>query len=188
MNNNAVAALLGLNILITGGLGALLLTSKNEAAKAPEVKVDLTQLEKPLAKVGADIDQLTSTVQRFSTSYVQYDFLKREMDRLAVIDQTIGVRAQATAAAKNDENAEEADKVIGQLSNLSGQVKGQLQTRRQTMLKLISNLEKQLAQISGTPIAQPQQRQVVRRAPQPQTVPEKSEAPAPQADPAPAAE
>ena len=158
MNSNAIAAFLALNILITGGLGYLVVTGQQNApdkaamatATPAEIKIDVSSMEKPLAELTDKVDQLNQTVQRFSTSYVQYDFLKREMDRLSVVDQSIGVRAQATAASKTDKNAEEVDEVIGKLSTLSQQVKGQLQTRRQTMLKLISGLEKELASISGT--------------------------------------
>lgn len=158
MNSNAIAAFLALNILITGGLGYLVISGQKQdpvaeksAAPTPaEIKIDVSAMEAPLAQLTDKVDQLNQTVQRFSTSYVQYDFLKREMDRLSVADQSIGVRAQATAATKNDKNAKEVDEVIGKLSNLSQQVKGQLQTRRQTMLKLISGLENELASISGS--------------------------------------
>ena len=162
MNSTAIAAFLALNILITGGLGYLVVTGQKKAQTAAtesiptEIKVDISSMEQPLAELTDKVDQLNQTVQRFSTSYVQYDFLKREMDRLSVVDQTIGVRAQATAASKTDKNAKEVDEVIGKLSTLSQQVKGQLQTRRQTMLKLISGLEKELASISGTPLPVPQ--------------------------------
>ena len=115
-----------------------------------EINVDTSSIQEPLAELTDKVDQLNHTVQRFSTSYVQYDFLKREMDRLSVVDQTIRVRAQATAATKTEKNAEEVDKVIGNLSSRSQQVKGQLQSRRQTMLKFISGLEKELASISGS--------------------------------------
>lgn len=154
MNSNAIAAFLALNILITGGLGYLVVTGQQKltenGANSSQIKVDPSSIQMPLAELTDKVDQLNQTVQRFSTSYVQYDFLKREMDRLSVVDQTIGVRAQATAAKKTEKNAEEVDKVIGNLSSLSQQVKGQLQSRRQTMLKLISGLEKELASISGS--------------------------------------
>lgn len=153
MNNNAIAAFLALNILITGALGYLVFTDQEKlpekAANVSEFKVDISSMQKPLTELTDKVDQINQTVQRFSTSYVQYDFLKREMDRLSIVDQNIGVRAQATAASKTDKNEKEADEVINKLSNLSQQVKGQLQTRRQTMLKLISGLEKELASISG---------------------------------------
>ena len=154
MNSNAIAAFLALNILITGGLGYLVVIGQQKltqkGSNSPEINVDTSSIQEPLAELTDKVDQLNHTVQRFSTSYVQYEFLKREMDRLSVVDQTIGVRAQATAATKTEKNAEEVDKVIGNLSSLSQQVKGQLQSRRQTMLKLISGLEKELASISGS--------------------------------------
>ena len=158
MKDNAIGILLGLNILVTGGIGALLLTKfapqEPAAGGLPQetITVDLSGLEKPLTKVSSDLDGLTETIQRFNTSLVQYDFLKREMDRLAIVDQTIGVRAQATAAAKTDENAEQVEETMEKLGVLSKQVKQQQETRRQTMLKLISGLEQQLAAIPQPPV------------------------------------
>tara|TARA_B100001057_G_scaffold86918_1_gene82825 strand:- start:11335 stop:11931 length:597 start_codon:yes stop_codon:yes gene_type:complete len=153
MNNNIFAPFMALNILLTGGLCYFVVTNQEKnpgnAAGRAEIKVDISAFQKPLTELTDKVDQLNKTVQRFSTSYVQYDFLKREMDRLSVVDQNIGVRAQATAASKTDKNAKEVDEVISKLSNLSQQVKGQLQTRRQTMLKLISGLENELASISA---------------------------------------
>ena len=67
------------------------------------------------------------------------------MARLSVVDRTIGARAQATVAAKNDENQEAADKALAQLDQLAKQVQGEQNSRRQTMIQLISGLEKQLA-------------------------------------------
>ncbi|MGJ8695248.1 MAG: hypothetical protein ACSHYF_02960 [Verrucomicrobiaceae bacterium] len=160
MNSSAIAVLLGLNILVTGGLGALFIKQTSEAqAAAPSpsaIQAEMASIKEPLNQVSKDIARLNETVQRFSTSYVQYDFLKREMDRLAVVDQTIGVRAQATAATKTEKNAEEIDEVMGKLGALSQQVKGKLEVRRQTMMKLISGLEKELAEISAVPAAAPQ--------------------------------
>ena len=204
MNNKSISILLGLNILVTGGLGTLFIIKMNNKEPVSiivanstleepfnnitsEVKklngmikslsssnADFTPLEKPLANMTAEVEKLNATVQRFSTSYVQYDFLKREMDRLAVVDQTIGVRAQATAASKTDENTEEVEAVIGKLSSLSQQVKGQLQTRRQTMLRLISGLEKELAGISSTPLPAQNPPPIIKPVPpktNPQTTP-----------------
>ena len=179
MSNNAIAAFLALNILITGGLGYLVVKGQQKApekaamaqATPAEIKVDISSMEKPLAELTDKVDQLNQTVQRFSTSYVQYDFLKREMDRLSVVDQSIGVRAQATAASKTDKNAKEVDEVVGKLSALSQQVKGQLQTRRQIMLKLISGLEKELASISGTPLPTPKPPVAPAPAPTPEIPP-----------------
>lgn len=166
MKDKTVAALLALNFLGTGGLCALLLTKFQDiplfgGANAVPVEVDLSGMAKPLSQVSQDLDQLTSSIQRFNTSLVQYDFLKREMDRLAALDQNIGMRAQVAASQKTDENTAEIEEVLTKLSTLSGQVKGEQQVRRQTMLKLISNLEKQLSQIAPTapsmpaPAAQP---------------------------------
>lgn len=154
MKDKNVTALLALNFLVTGGLSALLLTKFQNlpitgGSDPVPVQVDLTGIDQPLTKVSKDLDQLTSSIQRFNTSLVQYDFLKREMDRLETLDQNIGMRAQVAASQKNDKNTKEIEEVLAKLSALSGKVKGEQQVRRQTMLKLISNLEKQLAEISA---------------------------------------
>ena len=161
MKDKTIAALLALNFLITGGLSALLLTKFQDTpftggSDPVPVEVDLSGIDQPLSKVSKDLDQLTTSIQRFNTSLVQYDFLKREMDRLAALDQNIGMRAQVAASQKTDDNTKEIEDVLSKLSALSGKVKGEQQVRRQTMLKLISNLEKQLAEIApAQPTSQP---------------------------------
>lgn len=153
MKDNLVSILLALNILVTGGMGGWIATSLAKGGMTPSasggeaatVKLDLTDAGEPLDKFGSDVRQLTAVIQRFNTSLIQYDFLKQEMARLNVVDRTIGARAQATAAAKNDENQEAADKALAQLDQLAKQVQGEQNSRRQTMIQLISGLEKQLA-------------------------------------------
>jgi hypothetical protein len=176
MKEKTVAALLALNFLITGGLSALLLTkfqgmSLTGDSDPVPVQVDLSGIDQPLSKVSKDLDQLTSSIQRFNTSLVQYDFLKREMDRLAALDQNIGMRAQVAASQKNDENTKEIEDVLAKLNALSGKVKGEQQVRRQTMLKLISNLEKQLAEISPPVPIQPKPPVTPPATPSPAPVP-----------------
>jgi len=122
-----------------------------------------------LYQFNENLNNLSSTIHRFNTSLIQYDFLKEEMSRLAEVDRTIGLRSQATSnAKKNTEEEEEikqADDVIQKLSKLSQQVKGQHNARRQTMLKLITSLERELQQASlpegnqlPAPKSQPQPR------------------------------
>jgi hypothetical protein len=184
MRDKTVAALLALNFLVTGGLSALLLMNFQKISLTGEsdpvpVQVDLSGIDQPLSKVSRDLDQLTSSIQRFNTSLVQYDFLKREMDRLAALDQNIGMRAQVAASQKTDENTKEIEDVLAKLSALSGKVKGEQQVRRQTMLNLISNLEKQLAEISTPAPASTQP------LPPPAPVRPTPPAPAPASQPAP---
>ncbi|MFT7172405.1 MAG: hypothetical protein ACI9NQ_000616 [Paracoccaceae bacterium] len=158
MNNQVTSFLLVLNLIGITVLGAFLnlqyqKQQDSHIPVAPEssTTLELSSLAQPLANITSEIEKLNATVQRFSTSSVQYDFLKREMDHLAVVDQTIGVQTQATVASKTEKNAEQVDEAIGKLSNLSQHVKSQLQTRRKTMLQLISGLEKELAEISSPP-------------------------------------
>ncbi|MDA7670341.1 hypothetical protein N8587_03425, partial [Akkermansiaceae bacterium] len=77
MNSNAIAAFLALNILITGGLGYLVVTGQQKltqkGSNSPEINVDTSSIQEPLAELTDKVDQLNHTVQRFSTSYVQYD-------------------------------------------------------------------------------------------------------------------
>ena len=156
MNNQVISFFLLLNFIGICVLGAFLTLQhqKNQGAYLSgssdlSVNAELSLVQQPLANITSEIEKLNATVQRFSTSSVQYDFLKREMDHLSVVDQTIGVQTQATAASKTEKNAAQVDEAIGKLSNLSQHVKSQLQTRRKTMLQLISGLEKELAEISG---------------------------------------
>ena len=155
MKQNGLILLVCLNLIGTAILGTLSFQNQSasqNSAPQPNIpsEIDLQALERPIAQITAEISKLNETVQRFSTSSVQYDFLKREMDQLGVIDQTIGAQAQATLAAKTEENGEAIDANVAKLSKLSQQVKDQLQARRKTMLQLIAGLEKELAELSGS--------------------------------------
>ncbi len=154
MNQTTLILLLCLNFIATAVLGTLVFKNQQSfqtQTSLPEraAHADLSSLQTPITKAAAEIAKLNETVQRFSTSSVQYDFLKREMDQLAIIDQTVAAQAQATAATKTEKNAAEIDAAIEKLGKLSQQIKGQLQGRRKTMLQLISSLEKELAELSG---------------------------------------
>lgn len=154
MNQTATILLLCLNFISTAVLATLFFKSQEAVQnvvleKTEAAPIDLSALQKPITEVGSEIAKLNEIVQRFSTSSVQYDFLKREMDQLAVIDQTIGAQAQATAASRTEKNTDEVDVSVAKLGKLSEQVKGQLQGRRKTMLTLISSLEKELTKLSG---------------------------------------
>ena len=70
MKDKNVTALLALNFLVTGGLSALLLTKFQNlpitgGSDPVPVQVDLTGIDQPLTKVSKDLDQLTSSIQRF---------------------------------------------------------------------------------------------------------------------------
>lgn len=117
MNQTTLILLLCFNLIATAILGTLVFKNQQSfqtQTSLPEraVHADLSSLQTPITKAAAEIAKLNETVQRFSTSSVQYDFLKREMDRLAIIDQTVAAQAQATAAAKTDKNAAEIDAAI----------------------------------------------------------------------------
>ena len=112
MNNQVISFFLLLNFIGICVLGAFLTLQhqKNQGAYLSgssdlSVNAELSSFQQPLANITSEIEKLNATVQRFSTSSVQYDFLKREMDHLSVVDQTIGVQTQATAASKNKEAA-----------------------------------------------------------------------------------
>lgn len=155
MNQTSVIILLCLNFICTSVLGTLFFVNQqNEREEASKreanEQADPNSVQNKLTEVVSEITNLNETVQRFSTSSVQYDFLKREMDQLAVIDQTIGAQAQATASTRTDKNTAEVDEALAKLGKLSQQVKGQLQGRRKTMLQLIAGLEKELAQLTGS--------------------------------------
>jgi len=163
------------NFALTLVIGGYLLYQSGASKNAPNdtssepitVTIDNHELAPQIEAFNENLDNLSSTIHRFNTSLIQYDFLKEEMSRLAEVDRTIGLRAQATSNAKKNTEVEEelkqADDMIQKLSKLSQQVKGQHNARRQTMLKLITGLERELQQASlpegsqlPTPKSQPQ--------------------------------
>jgi uncharacterized membrane protein len=161
MNRNVVAILVCVNVALTAALAAYLFMREepapaaDEPAPPPVVNVDFATLEAPVTTLNANLDQLTSTIQRFNTSLIQYDFLKGEMDRLTNLDRTIGIRAQAQLAQATEENVDETKEAIAKLQELANKVQGEQQSKRQTMLQLISGLEKRLADLTGTPPVPP---------------------------------
>lgn len=176
MQQSLVPILLAVNLAVSAAIATFVFSrpapqseaeTKVVQAEAPTVNVDFTSLKEPVENLNANLDQLTSTIQRFNTSLIQYDYLKGEMDRLGGLDRTIGLRAQAALAQATEENAEDTKAAIAKLQELSAQVQGEQQARRQTMLQLISGLERQLANLSGSPVAPP-----ASPTPAPETEPE----------------
>lgn len=158
MNQTATTTLLILNVACTAALGGWLLNRKPEqatkanppsSASGPAVTVDFAMLQKPIEDLDGRLASLTTTLQRFNTSLIQYDFLDKELDSLVTLERGLAVRAQAIATKKTKENEKDTEAAMGQLKELSTKVQQERVARRQTMLLLISGLEKQLAGLNG---------------------------------------
>jgi hypothetical protein len=116
-----------------------------EASSA--LQVDLEPLAKPMETLDRSLAKFSATLQRFNTSIVQYDFLQKEMERLARLDQALGMRLNletAKQAEAGDEPDEELAAVIGQIRQIQAQVQQESTRRRETMLQLIAGLEREL--------------------------------------------
>ena len=126
------------------------------AAPATAIEVDLSPLIQPIESLETSFSRYAETLQRFNTSLVQYDFLQKEIQRIANLDQLVGNQLNIELQAKEqlgedaDESASEsADETIGQIREFQTQVQTELEQRRQMLFQLIAGLEEQLAKSAG---------------------------------------
>jgi hypothetical protein len=118
----------------------------------PPPAVDMQPLLKPVETLDESLGKFSSTLQRFNTTIVQYDFLQKEIERLGRLDQALGMRLNLEITKKAEQGgkpdkgeAEEQDKLIEQLREIQGKVQKESERRRETMLRLIAGLERELA-------------------------------------------
>ena len=80
MNSNAIAAFLALNILITGGLGYLVVTGQQKltqkGSNSPEINVDTSSIQEPLAELTDKVDQVRRLFSRRKTQ-IRTQFVAR---------------------------------------------------------------------------------------------------------------
>ena len=112
------------------------------------VQLDLTPLLAPIESLDESLSGFTETLQRFNTTLVQYDFLQKEIERMANLDQIIANRLNLEL--QNKEQLGEAadatvDETIDQITQFQQQVQQELEQRRQMMMQLIAGLEQELA-------------------------------------------
>ena len=122
------------------------------AAPAQAAEINLDPLLEPITSLDDSLTRFSGTLQRFNTTLVQYDFLQKEIQRMANLDQLIGNQLNLELQNK-EQRGEDADpsvdETIGQIRELQGQVQQELEQRRQMMLQLIAGLEQELAKSSG---------------------------------------
>lgn len=163
-------------------------SDKQSAAFAPQaVEVDLDPLLKPVESLEEALGRFSSTLQRFNTTIVQYDFLQKDIERLVGLEQAVAMRLnqeqQNKATLGEEEAGEEIDKLIGQITEFQGQVQKELEQRRQMMMQLIAGLEQNLA---ASNIDEDAMREVIGDTPIPSNpTTESGLPPAPPAPPAP---
>ncbi len=127
-------------------------TPEPVAAPAPTVELDLVPLIGPIQSLEESLVGYTETLQRFNTSLVQYDFLQKEIQRMANLDQVVGnqLNLELQAQAELGEEADEAiEQTIGQMREFQTQLQAELEQRRQMLFQLIAGLEEQLARSAG---------------------------------------
>ena len=117
------------------------------AAPATTAALDLDPLLEPIASLEESLGRSTETLQRFNTTLIQYNFLQKEIERLANIDQLAGNQLNLELQNKEqlgEEAGEAADERITQLREFQEQVQTEFEQRRQMMLQLIAGLEAEL--------------------------------------------
>lgn len=114
--------------------------------------LDLQPLLKPVETLDESLAKFSSTLQRFNTTVVQYDFLQKEIERLGRLDQALGMRLNLEINKKAElgektpqEEVENQDKLVEQIREIQTKVQKESERRRETMLQLIAGLERELA-------------------------------------------
>ncbi len=122
------------------------------AAPAASVEINLDPLVAPIESLEKSLASYAETLQRFNTSLVQYDFLQKEIQRLANLDQLVANQLNIELQASeqlDEEAAAAADETIGQIREFQTQVQSDLEQRRQMIFQLIAGLEEQLSKSAG---------------------------------------
>ncbi len=174
MNQTAVSILVASNVLLAAAVTFQAFKTQPPLAPAavieppPPPSLDLTPLLKPVETLDQSLGQFSSTLQRFNTTIVQYDFLQKEIERLGRLDQALAVRVNIEAAKPESEQTEESTQALDQLRQLHAQVQKETERRRQTMIQLIGGLEKELA---STTLNEAEVKQAIREIPVPSEEP-----------------
>jgi hypothetical protein len=149
--------LVGSNLLLSAAVGYHVFFRAESPAPViqipePPPAIDLQPLLKPVETLDQSLGKFSSTLQRFNTTIVQYDFLQKEIERLGRLDQALGMRLNMEIAKKAEEGkkteaaeAGEQNKLIDQIREIQGKVQKETERRRETMLQLIAGLERELA-------------------------------------------
>jgi hypothetical protein len=153
MNTVSQVILVGSNLALAAAVSLHVLKSAPPAIERTKVTPSPASVPEPLLKPIETLDQsvnrLTLTLQRFNTSSLQYEYLQKEIERLAHLDQTLAKRINLEEDKSSKEKTAEAEKGLKQLQVLQDQVQQELKRRRESVVRLIEGLERQLD--SGAP-------------------------------------
>jgi len=169
--------------------------------------LDLEPLLEPIASLEDSLGRFASTLQRFNTTLVQYDFLQKDIERIGNLDQAVAARLNqelfnhSQLGEDVDEEAKKSiEETITQIQEFQQQIQKELEQRRQMLMQLIAGLEQELASsnlderkvreiIGDTPPVPPAPAPVIPQTAPAPPAPAPTPAPAPEAAPeAPVAE
>jgi hypothetical protein len=117
--------------------------------------VDFQPLLKPIEVLNQSVNQLSLSLQRSNTAATQYEFLQNEVERLDKIDQALATRINLEEAKKPKMPSAETDQSIKRFKSLQDQVQQEIKRRRETITRLIEELERQLDPNAVAEKAQP---------------------------------
>lgn len=153
MNTVSQVILVGSNLALAAAVSLHVLKSAPPAIEPTKVTPSPASvpesLLKPIETLDQSVNRLTLTLQRFNTSSLQYEYLQKEIERLAHLDQTLAKRINLEEDKSSKEKTAEAEKGLKQLQVLQDQVQQELKRRRESVVRLIEGLERQLD--SGAP-------------------------------------
>lgn len=153
MNTVSQVILVGSNLVLAAAVSLHVLKSAPTAIGAAKVTPPSgsvpESLLKPIETLDQSVNRLTLTLQRFNTSSLQYEYLQKEIERLAHLDQTLAKRINLEEEKPSKEKTVETEKGLKQLQVLQDQVQQELKRRRESVVRLIEGLERQLD--SGVP-------------------------------------
>lgn len=153
MNTLSQVILVGSNLALAAAVSFHVMKSAPpviEAAKVTQPSASVHEpFMKPIEALDQSVNRLTLTVQRFNTTALQYEYLQKEIERLAHLDQTLAKRINLEDDKPSKEKTAETEKGLKQLQVLQDQVQQELKRRRESVVRLVEGLERQLD--SGVP-------------------------------------
>jgi vacuolar-type H+-ATPase subunit I/STV1 len=133
---NLPAILAASNVVLAGAVVWLAASSRSTPG---------TAIESTLQQVEKSLKEQTEATARLNTTLVQYDFLQKELERLGRLDIALAARANAVSAAEKTGSATDAAATLEKIKKVQTQLQAEIQNRKETLIKLIAGLEKNLA-------------------------------------------
>lgn len=148
MSTASQILLVGSNLVLAAAVSFHVLKSASLSGAAPMADLsragDLRFLTEPTGNLEEAVNRLNLTLQRFNTTTLQYEYLQKEIERLGQLDQTLVKRIHLEETKPATAETEDAENALKQLQVFQGKVRQELKRNRESMVRLIEGIERQL--------------------------------------------